>query len=228
MKRLILVFCLISLTLVFVSCNKKDIDNKNKLNSYDDFSIVLDSKTKLDIEEAFYNKFHSELEWCNPKEVDSFESLDDLEDFCESYTGIRLYGIFDDTYVLCEFGYAYAYFYTVYELCYNDFKVIPYYNYCYFQPPYHRTFIYSNGEIDELDYNLSYISDISENDALKIKETHDKYIENHFYKFLNEEEKKNNDYNSAYNRIKKELTPPKELNETTSETGATSEIIAIV
>ena len=202
MKKIFLLCSFIAVTLFFTSCNKKNEGN-DKIDNYDDYIVEIDSKTKVDIEEAYYNKYGYEMKWCNPKEVDGFESIDELENYRNNSVGVRIYGKINNQYILCDFSHTFGY--IVHTLRFNDKYLISENK---FLPGYGRTIIYSDGVIIfcDGDFDLSTISSIDESDSLKIKDAHDSFNYHYCGALLNEDEKQNNDYNSAYNRIYKELT----------------------
>ena len=209
MKKIITLITMLSLIFIFGSCNKNNNDN-NKLNNYEkDYKIEIDDNTKKEIEDAYYNEFDSELKWCNPYEVDEFNSVDELNDYIKSHFGIRLYGIFNDVYLLVEFYGSedpahldYLFKENEYALSYKNNVLIS--NTHDWSITYRHSYIYSNNNITRLDENcdISIVLNINENEANKIKLMNDSYNYTYFNKFMNDNDKTIQD---AFFRIARSL-----------------------
>ena len=195
MKKIINMFLLVFALFILVSCNNKN-DSKYS-NSFN----KIDTAIKKEIETSYKNTFNEDLIWCNPANVDSFKSLDDLDDYIKSNYGIRFYGKYDDTYVLASFG-APKLYDVVISLSYDD--EILYYNSNDWNIYYNQTYLYKNGDFIILnnDANIKDYLNISYNDALKIKSLHDNYNKEYLGKFMIESD---SSLGHAYTRIYEEL-----------------------
>ena len=190
------------ISIIFISfltaCNMKN-NNKNNINRKEQIEISeLDSETQAKIEDLYYEKYGKNIEWSNPYEVDGFDSYQELNDYFNSYKGYRFYGIYDDKYLFVQFGHGWGY--TAYQLNYFDnenhtdilkdrITLIDYES--YISRYSGKVLIYYNNKIifDNPCYNISDVLNISKEDALRIKKTHEAYIIKNFGQFMTDEEK---------------------------------------
>ena len=190
------------ISIIFISfltaCNIKN-NNKNNINKKEQIEISeLDSETQAKVEDLYYEKYGKNIEWSNPYEVDGFDSIKELNDYFDSYKGYRFYGIYDDKYLFVQFGHAWGY--IAYQLRYYDnenhtdilkdqITLIDFES--YISRYSGKVLIYYNNEIifDNPCYNISDVLNVSKEDALRIKKTHEAYIIKNFGQFMTEEEK---------------------------------------
>ena len=190
------------ISIIFISfltaCNMKN-NNKNNINKKEQIEISeLDSETQAKIEDLYYEKHGKNIEWSNPYEVDGFDSYQELKDYFKSYTGYRFYGIYDDKYLFVDFGHGWGY--IAYELDYYDNEnhtciledriTLIGYESCVSDYS-NKVLIYYNNEIifDNECHNISDVLNVSKEDALRIKKTHEAYIIENFGQFMTDEEK---------------------------------------
>ena len=206
------------ISIIFISfltaCNMKN-NNKNNINKKDQIEISeLDSETQAKVEDLYYEKHGKNIEWSNPYEVDDFDSYQELNDYFDSYKGYRFYGIYDDKYLFVQFGHAWGY--AAYQLRYYDnenhtdilkdqITLIDYES--YISRYSGKVLIYYNNEIifDNSCDNISDVLNVSKEDALRIKKTHEAYIIKNFGQFMTDEEKEFNSYGAATQRLRSEV-----------------------
>lgn len=194
--RIISTFTIIILLfIILVSCSNEHIS----LKEYSDVYVSISDDTQKEIEEAYKAKYGKDLKWSAPKDdVSSFDSIASLKDYIESNYGLRLYGKHQDSYILCE--YDSPKITTEYvNLKYNEIELLN--DRSIFSLQYFNTYIYSDGNFEQIsnaEYDLAKYIDISLEEALEIKENHEKYMDKYFKKFMIESDQ---DLIETYYRI---------------------------
>ena len=198
MKKIIGFIISIIFISFFTACNIKN-NNKNNINKKEQIEISgLDSETQTKVEDLYYEKYGKNIEWSNPYKVDGFDSSKELNDYFDSYKGYRFYGIYDGKYLFVKFGHVFGY--VEYQLDYYDNEnhtnilkdqiTLIGYESCvsYYSG---MVLIYYNNEIifDNFCHNISDVLNVSKEDALRIKKTHEAYIIKNFGQFMTDEEK---------------------------------------
>lgn len=205
------------ISIIFISfltaCNMKN-NNKNNINKKEQIEISeLDSETQAKIEDLYYEKNGKNIEWSNPYKVDGFDSYKELNDYFKTYRGYRFYGIYDDKYLFADFGHGWGF--EVYQLNYYDnenhidilkdqITLIGYVE-SWITKYSGKVLIYYNNEIvfDDFCDNISDVLNVSKEDALRIKKTHEAYIIKNFGQFMTDEEKEFNSYVDLQDAIKR-------------------------
>lgn len=198
--KLVTIFTIIiSLFIVLTSCSDKYVS----LNEYSDVYTSIDDETQKKIEASYKAKYGKDIKWCAPNDnISSFDSISSLNAYIESNYGLRLYGKHQDTYILCEYDLPKITTEYVY-LKYGENELLN--DYSVFNVQYQNTYIYSNGKFEKInkgEYDLAKYIDISLEEALIIKENHEKYMDKYFKKFMIESDK---DLIETYNRIYNEV-----------------------
>lgn len=214
MKKYIFIFLFLIIFITFSSCDKNEKNKDEDLTNYYELFIELNGSDELkkEIAAKFYAQNEYEMEWWNNpkiKEVNEITCADDLRLLMIDHSGYRIYGMYDDTYIICNFITSWTYMER--GLCYNNSDNIIFDK---FNTPfcrYHSTYLYTNGTLKlvdlfvdskkKLDVSPS-ASILSKKEVSKLKKINDSYNEYYFKRFLNKEELISNDYYSCYNRLK--------------------------
>lgn len=176
----------------------------------DEILVPVPEEVRIAAEEACLAETGEPLEWCFPKEVNSFETRDDLYEYVISNYGWRCYWASETTCLLLHF-YGDMGFEPVFELdCQGlSCSVLD----------HHHTWtvmwsgamaIYSNGQFVQTEWwpcqsvepAFSLSPWLSAEDALIVKRRHEAYLAQHFGKFMMEGE---TDYNQTWTRLMRTL-----------------------
>ena len=176
----------------------------------------ISEETQSGIEAAFREEFGVDITWCRPMETDHFDTYDELDRYVKSNNGMRCYGRFGDSYLLCRFSGEIGAIYTTgfSSLTFGsaiDQNVLLTNQTCWYIRWTGATYLYDSGELRMIS-NLSdgqscdfskALPGITYEEALIIPRRHKAYTDRYFGKFMIEGE---TNPNQALSRIRNEIS----------------------
>lgn len=209
-KKLLSVFILLICIIVLSSCNKKT----PTLMDYNDVYPEISLEEQKDIEDAYYDTFGEKIKWSMPnRNINKFKNVKQLDDYLEQNGGIRPYYKNDEYILLAKYGLGRGWLSVTY-LIYGDFDNIilrsnEYVGRCTLLNLYvykdNKLLNFYDKDYEVLEIDIKEMVDITLDEAMKLRQSDNKYNETFYKKFLTDEEIENNDYRSFYDRLRYSL-----------------------